>query len=147
MGRFLFSHNAHMVATLPSIKSWCMQQKGGCVNLIEYGSYHCFNFAVVVDMQCSFNFCLQPNDPVLHTHTHTHTHTFFFCNTVFHHVLTQVTVHSFLCCTVGSSYPTVWNVIVGIYQLQTPHSTSSVPPSPGKHKSALHAHDLFLFCR
>ena len=68
-----------------------------------------------------------------------------FFHTIFHHVLTQVTGHSSWCCTVGSHYLSVLNVIVCIYQPQTPHPSPSVSPPPGKHKSNIHVHDLSCF--
>ena len=54
---------------------------------------------------------------------------------------------SFLCCTVGPHCLSTPNVIVCIYQPQTPRPFQSLPPPPRNHKSAFHVHDLLLFCR
>ena len=71
----------------------------------------------------------------------------FFFHVIFHHVVTQETGQSSLCCTVGPQYLSTPNFIVCILQPHTPHPStpSSVPSSI--HKSVLHVPDLFLFCR
>ena len=54
----------------------------------------------------------------------------FFSHAVFHHVLSQETGYSSLCCAVGSHGLSILNVIVCIYQPQTPHPSHSLfPPS------------------
>jgi len=92
-------------------------------------------FKSIVDIQSSFNFCYTAKWP---SHTYIHS---FFSITIFHHVITQETGQSSLCCTVGPDYLFILNVIVCIHQPKTSLS------SPGKHKSVLHIHDLFLFFR
>ena len=66
-----------------------------------------------------------------------HTHSFFF-------FLTQETRHSSLGCTAGSHQSSTLNTMVCTYQPPTPCHPPSLPPPPGKLKSSLHAHDLFL---
>ena len=69
-----------------------------------------------------FNFCCKM------TQTHIYIHYFF--NTVLHHVLTQGTRHRSLCWTIGPHYLSILNVIVCIYQPQTPCPSHFLPPPP-----------------
>ena len=64
-----------------------------------------------------------------HTHTHTYIHT-FFSHSIFHHVLSQESVHNPLCCTVGLPCLSILNVIVCIYQPQAPRPSHSLPSTP-----------------
>ena len=66
---------------------------------------------------------------MIQLYTHTHTHTFFF-NILFHYGLPQDTGYSSLCYTVGPCCLSVLNVIVWIYQPQTPSPSLSHPFSP-----------------
>ena len=73
------------------------------------------------------------------TQSYTHTHTF-----PFHHVLSQETGQSSLCCTVGPHCLSNLNVIVGIYQPQTPHPSHSLPFPLGNHRSVLCEKTVYL---
>ena len=50
-----------------------------------------------------------------------------FSHTIFHHGLSQETWHSSLCYTVALHCPSIPNVIVCIYQSQTPHPSNLQP--------------------
>lgn len=89
-----------------------------------------------------FQFLLYSHVTKSYTYTHTH---ILFCNTVFHHVLTQVTVHSFLCCTVGSHCLSIPNITVCISKPPTARPPYSLLSPPRNHKSTLLGHDVFLF--
>ena len=93
----------------------------------------------VVDLHGCVNFCC------IVTQSHICIHSFF--HTIFHHLLPQDAGHSSVCYTAEPRCLSIPDVIVCIYQLQTPS-----PPTPsllptGNHKSSLLGHDLFLFCR
>ena len=70
---------------------------------------------------------------------------YYFCHTIFHHILTQETRHSFLCCIAGPQYLSIRNVKVCIYQSQISFPPSSLPLPSRKHKSAFRVHHLFSF--
>ena len=59
----------------------------------------------------------------IYTHTHSSSHT------IFHHDLSQETGYSSLRCTTGPQCLPVLNVIVCIYQPQTPHPSHCLPVS------------------
>ena len=65
----------------------------------------------------------------VYTHTHTHTHTLSLSHTIFHHILSQETWYSSLCCTVGPHCLSILIVIVYIYQPQTPCPSHAFPNS------------------
>ena len=53
-----------------------------------------------------------------------------FSHTIFHHVLSQEIEYSSLCYTVRPHCLSILNVIVYIYQAQTPHPSHSLPTPP-----------------
>ena len=100
--------------------------------------FFCF-FRFSINLQLIFNVpsisTVQQSDTAIHMYTF-----YFFFYTIFHHVLTQETGHSSLFYTAGPHYLSILNIIVCIYQLRTPHLSSSPhPPSPAN--TSLH---LFL---
>ena len=60
-----------------------------------------------------------------------------FSHTIFHPGLAQETGYSSLCYKVGPHGLPIRNVIVGIYQPQTPHPSHSLPLPLGNQKSVL----------
>ena len=66
---------------------------------------------------------VQQSDEVIHIHT-------FFSYILFHYVLSQEIGYSSLCYTVGPCCLSILNVIVCIYQPQTPSPSLSLPPPP-----------------
>ena len=75
-----------------------------------------FIFSIRVDIQGSVSFCYIAKWPSLsHTHTHTHTHIFSCSHIILHHVPSQETGYSSLCCTAGSHCLSTANAIVCIW--------------------------------
>ena len=61
-----------------------------------------FIFSVIVDLQCSVNFCYTEKWlSYIYIYTHTHTHSFSHIHIIFHRVSSQVTRYSSLYYTVG----------------------------------------------
>ena len=84
---------------------------------------------------------IQQSDSVLHIYT-------FFLNILFHYGLSQETGYSSLCYTVGPCHSSILNVIVYIYQPQTPTPSLSLPASPLATTSLISMSvSLFLFSR
>ena len=67
---------------------------------------------------------VQQSDWVLHIYIHS------FFNILFHYGLSQEIGYSLLCCTIGPCCLTILNVIVCIYQPQTPSPSLSFPHFP-----------------
>ena len=72
------------------------------------------------------------------THLYTYVHYFLI---LFYHILIQEVGHSSLCCRVGSHCLSILNVIVCIYQPQTPHPS---PPNPAN--ISLLSMSMICFC-
>ena len=72
----------------------------------------------------------------------THTHSFF--NIILHHGPSQENAHSSLCCRVRPYCVSIQNVIVCIYQLQTPCPSPS-SSTPSNHESILYVWVCFFF--
>ena len=68
-----------------------------------------------------------PSYTCTHVHTRTHTHTYSFPHVTFHCVLSQEIGHSSLCYIAWSHCLSILNVIVCIYQPQSPSPPCSVP--------------------
>ena len=67
---------------------------------------------------------VEHNDPVIHIYIHS------FSHITFHHDLYQETGYSSLCYRVGPHCLSILNVIVCIYQPQTPHPSHLFSPPP-----------------
>ena len=66
-------------------------------------------FSIIVYLHCSVDFCCTAKWHThmrTHTYTHSHTHSFSYIN--LHHVLSQVTGYSSLCCIVGPHCLFIW---------------------------------------
>ena len=59
-----------------------------------------FIFSIMVDLQCSVNFCCTEKWP---SHTHTHTQMSFY-HIILHRIPSQVTSYSYLCYTTRSHF-------------------------------------------
>ena len=70
--------------------------------------------------------------------THSYIYISSFSHTIFHHVLSQETGSSSLCCTAGPHGLSIPNSIVCIYQPQTPRAPHSLLLPLGNHKSLLY---------
>ena len=79
---------------------------------------------------------VQQSDPVIHTHIYIHS----FSRIIFHHGLSKETGYSSLCCAVGPHCLFTLNIIVRIYEPQTPRPSHSLPL--GNHKSVLYVHEF-----
>ena len=75
---------------------------------------------------------------MIHIYVYIYIHTLSFSHTIFHHILSQETAYTSLCCTVGPQYLSILNVIVCIYQLQTP--SPSTMSTFNKNVHVLHTH-------
>ena len=77
-----------------------------------------------------------------------YTHTSILFYTLFHYGLSQDIEYGSLCYTVGPSYLPRLNVVICIYQPQTPRLSLSLPASPLATSSLLSTSvSLILFCR
>ena len=74
----------------------------------------------------------------LHIYIHSLSHI------LFHHIPSQVTRHSSLCCTAGFHCLSTPNAIICIYQPVTPSPSHYLPAPPWQ---SLFSMSLFLFCR
>ena len=74
----------------------------------------------------------------LHIYIHSLSHI------LFHHIPSQVTRHSSLCCTAGFHCLSTPNAIIFIYQPVTPSPSHYLPAPPWQ---SLFSMSLFLFCR
>ena len=74
---------------------------------------------------------IQQGVPVIHTYP------FFFSYLIFDHGLSQEIGYSFMCYIVGTYCLSFLNVIVCIYQPQTPHPSHLLPLPPGNHNPCL----------
>ena len=83
---------------------------------------------IIGDLQCCINFCCTANDPIIHIYT--------FFPSYFYHVLSQVIGYA-LCCVAGPHRLSILNVLLCIYQPQTPRPSYSLPLYPGSPKSVL----------
>ena len=90
---------------------------------IKASDFKCFFFYwSIVALQCCVSFCLQQSDSVIHTET------FFFLILFSIMVYPRRLDNSSLCYTVGPCCLSILNVIVCIYQPQTPSPSHSLPP-------------------
>ena len=88
-----------------------------------------FGFFFLIKIQLIYSVvsisALQHRDPVLRICIYT-----FFSHTISHHVLTQELGYSSLSCTAGPHCLSILNVILRIYQPQTPSPSHSLLPPP-----------------
>ena len=81
------------------------------------------NFFIIVDVQCSANFCCTAKCPFVYVHVHTHTHTHFFS---YHLPSGSITSDwNMLCYIAGPHCLSTPSAIVCIYEPQTPSPSHS----------------------
>ena len=79
--------------------------------------------ALILDPECCINFyCTAVIQFYIYINS--------FSHTIFHHVLSPEIGYSFLCYIVERHCLSILNVIVCIYQPQTPHLSYCLPPTP-----------------
>ena len=60
---------------------------------------------IIVDLQCSVNFCYTEKWPSLYTHTHTHTHTHSHTHSFSHIVMIDIINNAISCSQLGTMLP------------------------------------------
>ena len=122
---------------------WDLQQINYLVRTSDSSDvkWEIFLYWSIVDLQC-VNFCCTAK-----WLSYTYMYILFF-NILFHYGLSQDNEYSSLCSTVGPCCLSILNVIVCIYQPQTPTPSLSLLTSPLANTSLFSMSlSLFLFCR
>ena len=104
------------------IKCPSMPQRQGVPGTQDFLSLLKKTKIVKVDLQYSVHFCCIAKWPSHIVYIH------YFSHTIFHHVPSQETGYSSLCCTVGLHCLSILNVIVCIYQPPNPRPPRYPPP-------------------
>ena len=116
--------NLLLPGTLPSweFKILCInlvvekRDQGKCIEVLFYFHYSWFTVLCQVLLYS------------IVTHSYIYIHYFF--HTIFYHVLSQEIGYSSLCCTVETHCLSILNIIVCIYQSQTPCPCNILPSPP-----------------